>query len=94
MNFGYATTFKTFDKGLIEQFGPSGFSTTVFNASFNLTAFQSGFIYHTVFVFVYSFCLFFFIYFFFSLGFFLTIDNVQFFLIIFGFALLSLSKTA
>jgi hypothetical protein len=31
MNFGYSTSFKVFDKGLIEQFGPTGFSSMIFN---------------------------------------------------------------
>jgi hypothetical protein len=94
MNFGYSTSFKTLDKGLIEQFGPTGMASSVFNASFNLVAFQSGFVYHTIFVLISFFCFYFFIYFLISLGFFLSIYNIQFFLIIFGFALLSLSKTA
>ena len=36
MNFGYSTSFKTIDKGIIEQFGPSGLSFSIFNASFNI----------------------------------------------------------
>jgi hypothetical protein len=94
MNFGYLSTFKTFDKGLIEQFGPSGFSALTFNFSFNTIAFQSGFVYHTIFAFVFFFCLYFFVYFLMSLGFLVTIYNVQFFLVLFAFSLLSLSKTA
>jgi hypothetical protein len=49
MNFGYSLSFKTLDKGLIEQLGPTGFAATIFNISFNLTAIQTGFVYHTVF---------------------------------------------
>jgi len=94
MNFGYLSSFKTFDKGLIEQFGPSGLSALTFNFSFNTIAFQSGFVYHTIFSFVFFFCLYFFVYFLMSLGFLVTIYNVQFFLVLFGFSLLSLSKTA
>ena len=48
-------SFKTLDKGLIEQFGPTGIASTVFNLSFNVTALQTGFIYHTIFAFVYGF---------------------------------------
>jgi len=94
MNFGYNTSFKTFDKGLIEQFGPTGFTSTVFNISFNITAIQTGFIYHSVFLFVYSFCLYFFGYFLISLGFIFSIYNVQFILMFFGYFILSLSKTS
>jgi hypothetical protein len=93
MNFGYLSTFKTFDKGLIEQLGPSGFSALTFNFSFNAVAFQSGFIYHTIFALVYFFCLYFLTYFLMSLGFLMTLHNVQFSLVIFGFSLLSLSRT-
>ena len=53
MNFGYSSSFKTLDKGLIEQFGPTGIATTVFNVSFNAIAFQTGLIYHTIFILVY-----------------------------------------
>jgi hypothetical protein len=93
MNFGYLSSFKTFDKGLIEQFGPSGLSASTFNVSFNVIAFQSGFIYHTIFGFVCFFCLYFFAFFLMSIGFFVTVNNVQFFLILFGFSLVCLSKT-
>jgi len=31
MNFGYSLSFKTLDKGLIEQIGPTGFSLAIFN---------------------------------------------------------------
>jgi NADH-ubiquinone oxidoreductase chain 5 len=30
MNFGYSLSFKTLDKGLIEQLGPTGFAATIF----------------------------------------------------------------
>jgi hypothetical protein len=92
MNFGYSSTFKTFDKGLIEKFGPTGFDSNVFNVSFNIVAFQSGFIYHTIFVFVYGFGLYFVVYSLMSFGFLLSIYNTQFFLVLFGFSLIALSK--
>jgi NADH-ubiquinone oxidoreductase chain 5 len=93
MNFGYSMSFKTLDKGLIEQFGPTGIASTVFNVSFNTVAFQSGFVYHTIFLFVFGFGLYFFVYLLMSLGIFLSVYNVQFFLVLFGFFLLSLSKS-
>jgi NADH-ubiquinone oxidoreductase chain 5 len=93
MNFGYSTTFKTFDKGLIEQCGPSGFAASIFNVSFNIVALQSGFIYHTLYVFLYCFGLYFFMCFLMSIGIFVSTNNVQFFLVLFGFFILSLSKT-
>ena len=80
MNFGYSSSFKTIDKGLIEQFGPTGFASSVFNVSFNVLALQSGYVYHTIFIFVYGFGLYFFAYFLISLGFFITVQNTQFFL--------------
>jgi NADH:ubiquinone oxidoreductase subunit 5 (subunit L)/multisubunit Na+/H+ antiporter MnhA subunit len=93
MNFGYSMSFKTLDKGLIEQFGPTGIASTVFNVSFNTVAFQSGFVYHTIFLLVFGFGLYFFVYLLMSLGIFLSVYNVQFFLVLFGFFLLSLSKS-
>jgi hypothetical protein len=92
MNFGYSTTFKTLDKGLIEQFGPSGFAVSIFNVSFNLTALQSGFLYHTIFVFMFGFGLYSFVYFLMSLNILFSVFNTQFFLVLFGFFLLILSK--
>jgi len=93
MNFGYATAFKTFDKGLIEQFGPTGVTASVFNISFNFTALQTGFIYHTIFVLVYCSCFYFFGYFLLALNFTFSIYNVQFVLIFFCYFLLNLSKS-
>jgi hypothetical protein len=93
MNFGYSTSFKTLDKGLIEQFGPTGFASTIYSFSFNVTALQTGFIYHTVFIIVYSFILYFFGYFLISLNFAISFYNVQFLLIFFGYFLLNLSKS-
>jgi hypothetical protein len=69
MNFGYSLSFKTLDKGLIEQFGPTGAASTIFNISFNLTAIQTGLVYHTIFLFIYGVCVYVFAYFLFSLGF-------------------------
>ena len=94
MNFGYSVSFKTLDKGIIEQFGPTGLASTIFNMSFNLTGVQTGFIYHTIFALVYGFIFYFFAYFLMSLGIGFSIYNIQFVLLFFGYSLLSLSKTA
>jgi hypothetical protein len=93
MNFGYSLSFKTLDKGLIEQFGPTGFSNLIFNTSFNVTGIQSGFIYHISFTLISCFCLYFFVYFLMSLGFLLSIYNIQFFILIFGFFILAFFRS-
>jgi len=49
MNFGYFSTFQTFDKGLIEKIGPTGFTFSFFNISSNQISSITGFIYHTLF---------------------------------------------
>jgi hypothetical protein len=92
MNFGYSLAFKTLDKGLIEQFGPTGASSTIFNISFNLTAVQTGFIFHTIFILVYAFCFYLFLFFLLCLGFSYSINFTQILLLIFGYFLLCLSK--
>jgi NADH-ubiquinone oxidoreductase chain 5 len=92
MNFGYKLSFKTLDKGLIEQFGPTGITLSTFNFSFNLMALQSGFLYHVIFVLVCCTGLYFFVYLIMSLGVMHSIYNIQFFLVLFSFLLLSLSK--
>ena len=94
MNFGYSLSFKTIDKGFIEQFGPTGFAAAIFNISFNMTAVQTGFIFHTVFIFVYGFCFYFFSYFLLSLGVTFSVNSIQFILLFFGYFLLSLSKAS
>jgi hypothetical protein len=94
MNFGYSLSFKTLDKGFIEQFGPTGFAAMIFNLSFNLIALQTGFIYHTIFILVYSFCFYFLIYLSLAIGAAITIYNVQFFLLFFGYFILNLSKSS
>ncbi len=93
MNFGYSLSFKTLDKGLIEQIGPTGFSLAIFNWSFNVITIQTGYIYHTIFLLIYGFCLYFFGYLLMSFGFNLWIYNTQFFLIFFGYFMFCLSKT-
>jgi len=93
MNFGYLLTFKTIDKGLIEQFGPTGVSSSILNISFNMTAVQTGFIYHIVIALIYGFCFYFFIYYSAILGLLVTVSNIKFFLIVFGYLVFVLNKT-
>lgn len=52
MNFGYSFTFQSMDKGLIERIGPSGFTASIFISSSNFASYYSGFLYHTIFVFL------------------------------------------
>ena len=52
MNFGYSFTFQSMDKGLIERIGPSGFTASIFISSSNFVSYYSGFLYHTIFVFL------------------------------------------
>jgi hypothetical protein len=42
MKFGYNNTFQMIDKGVIESFGPSGFSFNVLASSKSVAGFQSG----------------------------------------------------
>jgi len=93
MNFGYSLSFKTLDKGLIEQLGPTGLASTIFNLSFNLTALQTGFIFHTIFLFVYGSVFYLAAYFLVAFGFSLSIFTANFILLFFGYFILTLSKT-
>ena len=88
MNFGYLTTFQSMDKGIIERFGPTGFTSNTFNIALQYTAVNSGNLFHTAFVFI-TFAIFF--TFFFVLGFFelLSIFN-GFFILLFSSYLLLL----
>ena len=52
MNFGYFSTFQSLDKGLIECFGPTGFTSSTFEISSNFSAYNSGFLYNTIFILV------------------------------------------
>lgn len=45
-SFGYNTSYKIIDRGIIEIFGPLGISTLISKKSFSITQLQSGFIYH------------------------------------------------
>jgi hypothetical protein len=52
MQFGYATTFQSLDKGLIEKVGPTGFVGSVFNASSNFLSYSTGYPYKAIYVLV------------------------------------------
>jgi hypothetical protein len=54
MNFGYFLSFQTLDKGLIEKFGPSGFTISIYNLSSNLLSrSSSGFLYLNLFLIIF-----------------------------------------
>ena len=92
MNFGYSTSFLAIDKGLIEQCGPTGFASQILNYSFNFTGFQTGYLYHTIYTFVFCMILLFGWYFFVSFGLIISsVVSAQFVTGLFGFFLLSLS---
>jgi proton-translocating NADH-quinone oxidoreductase chain L len=56
--FGYNSSYKTVDRGVIELFGPKGLSTLAKNQSFLLSTFQTGYIYHYSFLMLIGVCLF------------------------------------
>jgi hypothetical protein len=49
LRFGYTTTYKALDKGLIEHFGPFGVSNAVEKLVENVKQLHSGYIYHAAF---------------------------------------------
>jgi proton-translocating NADH-quinone oxidoreductase chain L len=49
-HFGYETSFKLLDKGIIETLGPFGLSTLFIGISRKVSQFQTGYIYHYVFI--------------------------------------------
>ena len=82
MNFGYFSTFQTLDKGLIEKFGPTGFSVSIFNSASNIAAYNNGSLIRTLFV-ITSFTLLFlnlYLVFLFEISF---MTNINFFLFIY-----------
>ena len=50
LTFGYNTSLKTFDRGIIEVFGPYGITMVVGNIIQKLKSLQTGFVYHYAFV--------------------------------------------
>jgi hypothetical protein len=91
MNFGYSTSFQSMDKGLIEKIGPSGFSFSVYNVSSNFVNYSSGFLYHVIFIMIFSAFMFLSIYFCYAFSI-VNIINFQFILLIFTFFLISLFR--
>ena len=94
MNFGYLLSFKTIDKGFIEQFGPTGFSSLISNLAFNFVVLQTGYVYHTIYIFSYSFIALFIYYLLLSFEITLSFFNIQFFLLFFCYYIFCLSKTS
>lgn len=52
IKFGYNVFVKSIDKGLLEFLGPLGLTSFFHNASFRVSNFQTGLIYHYAFVFL------------------------------------------
>ena len=50
LTFGYETSYKAVDRGLIEMLGPYGISHSIYNTSLNISKMQSGYLYHYAFV--------------------------------------------
>jgi len=48
--FGYSVSYKIIDKGVIEFFGPSGLSKVISVLSYNISRFQSGYLYNYTFL--------------------------------------------
>ena len=48
--FGYHTSYKAIDRGLIEMFGPYGISSVISQGSRTVSKLQSGYLYHYAFV--------------------------------------------
>jgi len=46
LSFGYHTSYKAIDRGIIEMLGPYGISNTVYNISSKISKAQSGYLYH------------------------------------------------
>jgi len=44
--FGYSTSYKTIDRGIIEMFGPMGFSNVISNKAFLVNKLQTNYLYH------------------------------------------------
>jgi proton-translocating NADH-quinone oxidoreductase chain L len=50
LTFGYQTSYKAVDRGLIEMLGPYGISHSIYNTSINISKMQSGHLYHYAFI--------------------------------------------
>jgi hypothetical protein len=89
MNFGYFSTFQSLDKGLIEKFGPTGFSLSISNSASSLSAYNNGLLFRVLFIII--------IFTFFFLNLYLVVlfdisylINLNFFLFIYTFILVFL----
>jgi len=85
-------SFLTIDKGLIERFGPSGFSASIFNVSFNIIGIQTGYIFNTVFALVYGLNVYFLLFHFLAFDFNILISHIQLGLLFFSYFLTQLSN--
>ena len=54
LSFSYKITFKLIDRGIIEYFGPFGIINFIYKLTFLISRFQSGYIYHYIFVIILS----------------------------------------
>jgi NADH-ubiquinone oxidoreductase chain 5 len=50
LNFGYKVSYKQVDRGIVEMFGPFGVSHQIYFQGIKNSMFQTGFIYHYLFV--------------------------------------------
>jgi len=89
MNFGYFSTFQALDKGLIEKFGPTGFSAAVYFSSSNLSNYNNGLSFRVIF-FIISFVFLFLSFYLVTLFEINSILNINFFLFLYTFLLVFL----
>ena len=59
LSFSYKTTFKLIDRGVIEYFGSFGIINFIYKITYFISKFQSGYIYHYIFVIILSLIFFF-----------------------------------
>jgi preprotein translocase subunit SecG len=58
MRFGYFSTFQSLDKGVIERFGPTGFTASFLTTSTNFVGLSKGLLQNTVFFLITAFFVF------------------------------------
>jgi hypothetical protein len=63
MNFGYSTTFLSLDKGLIEKFGPTGSTASIFSLVSNFVSLNSGILFKNFLVLLFFVGLYYFMFF-------------------------------
>jgi len=91
LNFGYQISFRLFDKGFIEVFGPMGLVNNLFKMARSAGASQTGYIY-TQFLVIITFSLFLSLALCFNLLFALPFTNSSFLILIFCYILIALTK--